>query len=65
LYFAGMAKFVSAPEVIPAAGQPPKIIEEFIGRANSATPEISIARMTSLPGRASRVKRRNLLSTAP
>ena len=45
-----MAKFVSAPEVIPAAGQPPKIIEEFIGRANSATAEISIARMSSPSG---------------
>ena len=45
-----MAKFISAPSVIPAAGRPPKIIEEFIGRVNSATAEISIARMTSTSG---------------
>jgi len=35
--------------VIPAAGSKPKKIEEFIGRVNSATAEVSIARMTS-PG---------------
>jgi len=45
-----MAKFISGPKIIPAAGQPPKIIEEFIGRVNSATAEISIARMTSPSG---------------
>ncbi len=45
-----MAKFISAPKVIPAAGEPPKIIEEFIGRVNSATAAVSIARMTSPSG---------------
>jgi mannose-6-phosphate isomerase-like protein (cupin superfamily) len=45
-----MAKFVAAPKVIPAAGQPPKVIAEFIGRVNSATPEISIAKMISPSG---------------
>jgi quercetin dioxygenase-like cupin family protein len=45
-----MAKVISAPEVIPAAGRPPKIIEEFIGRLSSATAEVSIARMTSPSG---------------
>ena len=45
-----MAKYVSAAKVIPAAGQPPKIIEEFVGGVNSATAEISIARMTSPSG---------------
>jgi len=44
-----MAKFISAPTIIPAAGQPPKIIEEFIGRVNSQTAAVSIAKMTS-PG---------------
>ena len=38
------------PTVIPAAGTKPKIIEEFIGRVNSDTDEISIARMKSPPG---------------
>jgi mannose-6-phosphate isomerase-like protein (cupin superfamily) len=43
----GMARFISKPTVIPAAGEPPKIIEEFIGNVNSGTPMISIAKMTS------------------
>ena len=45
-----MARLVTKPTVIPAAGQPPKIIEEFIGRVNSATSALSIARMTSPSG---------------
>jgi len=45
-----MARLISAPTVIPAAGQPPKIIEEFIGRVNSGTSGISIAKMTSPSG---------------
>ena len=45
-----MAKFISAAKVIPAAGQPPKIIEEFIGRVNSQTSTVSIAKMTSPSG---------------
>lgn len=45
-----MAKLISAPTVIPAAGQPPKIIDEFFGRVNSQTSALSIAKMTSPPG---------------
>lgn len=45
-----MATFVSNPTVIPAAGEPPKIIEEFFGRVNSQTDKISVARMTSPSG---------------
>jgi mannose-6-phosphate isomerase-like protein (cupin superfamily) len=45
-----MATVVEYPTVIPAAGEPPKIIEEFIGRVNSQTNAISIAKMTSPPG---------------
>jgi quercetin dioxygenase-like cupin family protein len=45
-----MATFVSNLTVIPAAGTPPKIIEEFIGRVNSQTSNISIAKMTSPSG---------------
>ena len=45
-----MARLISQPTVIPAAGQPPKIIEEFIGRVNSQTAAISIAKMTSPSG---------------
>jgi quercetin dioxygenase-like cupin family protein len=45
-----MAKFIFKPTVIPAAGEPPKVIEEFVGRVNSQTSAVSIARMTSPPG---------------
>ena len=45
-----MARIIAAPTVIPAAGQPPKIIEEFIGRVNSATSNLSSAKMTSPSG---------------
>ena len=42
-----MAKFIVKPTVIPAAGEPPKIIEEFFGRVNSQSAAVSIAKMTS------------------
>jgi quercetin dioxygenase-like cupin family protein len=45
-----MATLIAKPTVIPAAGQPPKIIEEFIGPVNSQTSELSIAKMTSPSG---------------
>jgi mannose-6-phosphate isomerase-like protein (cupin superfamily) len=45
-----MARVLAAPTVIPAEGQPPKIIEEFIGRVNSGTSGLSIAKMTSPSG---------------
>jgi len=44
-----MPTLIESPKVIPAAGNKPKIIEEFIGRANSGTATVSIARMNS-PG---------------
>jgi mannose-6-phosphate isomerase-like protein (cupin superfamily) len=44
-----MATLIPQPKVIPAAGNKPKVIEEFIGRVNSGTAAVSIARMTS-PG---------------
>ncbi len=37
------------PSIIQAAGNKPKIIEEFVGRVNSGTAGVSIARMKS-PG---------------
>jgi len=45
-----MARLIIAPTVIPAAGEPPKIIEEFIGRVNSQTAAMSVAKMTSPAG---------------
>ncbi len=45
-----MAVHISKPTRIEAAGQPPKSIEEFVGRVNSATKEVGIARMVSPSG---------------
>jgi len=45
-----MPTLLLKPTVIPAAGEPPKIIEEFVDRVNSRTSALSIARMTSPPG---------------
>ena len=45
-----MAIHIQKPTVIEAAGQPPKLIEEFIGRVNSDTSAVSIARMKSPSG---------------
>lgn len=44
-----MAIHISQPTVIEAAGNKPKRIEEFIGRVNSRTDGLSVARMQS-PG---------------
>ena len=45
-----MLKIIAAPTRIQAAGTPPKIIEEFIGRVASGTAAVSIARMHSPAG---------------
>ena len=45
-----MATYIAKPTVIPAAGEPRKIIEEFFGRVNSQTAAVSIAKMTSPSG---------------
>lgn len=44
-----MATLIERPQIIRAAGNKPKKIEEFVGRVNSATEALSIAKMTS-PG---------------
>ena len=44
-----MPTFIPLPSIIKAAGNKPKIIEEFIGRVNTGTSDVSIARMKS-PG---------------
>ncbi len=41
---------IASPTIIAAAGNKPKRIEEFIGRVNSGTAAVSIARMTSPSG---------------
>jgi ethanolamine utilization protein EutQ (cupin superfamily) len=45
-----MPKIIDAPSTIQAAGNKPKIIEEFVGRVNSGTAQLSIARMKSPAG---------------
>ena len=45
-----MVRVIQEPKRIEAVGQPPKIIEEFIGRVNSSTPIVSVARMASPAG---------------
>jgi quercetin dioxygenase-like cupin family protein len=45
-----MAKKIAAPTVIAAAGNVPKRIEEFVGRVNTGTAQVSIARMKSPAG---------------
>jgi mannose-6-phosphate isomerase-like protein (cupin superfamily) len=45
-----MPTLISSPSVISAAGNKPKKIEEFIGRVNSETEAVSIARMKSPSG---------------
>jgi ethanolamine utilization protein EutQ (cupin superfamily) len=43
-------KIIERPSIVAAAGNKPKIIEEFIGRVNSSTSDVSLARMTSPAG---------------
>jgi len=43
-------KKINRPTIIESAGNKPKIIEEYIGRVNSANGNVSIARMKSPSG---------------
>jgi ethanolamine utilization protein EutQ len=45
-----MVKLIETPTVIAAVGNKPKRIEEFVGRVNSHTDQISIAHMQSPSG---------------
>ncbi len=45
-----MATHIRLPTQVSAAGNKPKIIEEFVGRLNSGTSSVSIARMRSPAG---------------
>jgi len=45
-----MPKLIAAPTRVEAAGTPPKMIEEYVGRVNSATETLSIACMKSPQG---------------
>ncbi len=45
-----MPTFISGPHVVPAAGNLPKIIREFVGRASTRDAAVSVALMTSPSG---------------
>ncbi|HUX19878.1 MAG TPA: cupin [Spirochaetia bacterium] len=45
-----MARLIVGPSLVVSAGNKPKRIEEYIGRVNSNTGEVSIAKMTSPAG---------------
>ena len=45
-----MPTHIQRPSVIEAAGNKPKVIEEFIGRVSSKTDAVSVARMRSPAG---------------
>jgi quercetin dioxygenase-like cupin family protein len=45
-----MPKHITQPAIVQAAGNKPKIIEEYIGRVNSNTDAVSVARMKSPAG---------------
>ena len=45
-----MPTLIETPAVVEAAGNKPKRIEEFVGRVNSDTDAVSVARMTSPEG---------------
>lgn len=45
-----MPRLIDAPAVVQAAGEPPKRIEEYVGRVRSGHGGVSVARMVSPAG---------------
>jgi mannose-6-phosphate isomerase-like protein (cupin superfamily) len=45
-----MPRFIERPTRVEAAGNKPKLIDEFVGVVNSGHAGVSVARMTSPPG---------------
>ena len=45
-----MPTLIEAPVRIPAAGDPPKIIAEYVGRVSSRTESVSVAHMVAPAG---------------
>jgi len=45
-----MPQLISRPIIVEAAGNKPKIIEEFVGRPSTRTADVSVARMKSPSG---------------
>src|SRR5256884_1520110 len=47
---ATMPELITEPSRVAAAGQPPKLIDEYVGRANTGQDGLSIAHMRSPSG---------------
>lgn len=45
-----MPRLIDAPIRVTAAGQPPKLIDEYVGRVRSGTDAVSVAHMRSPAG---------------
>ena len=45
-----MPELIEQPTRVEAAGTPPKLIDEFVGRVNTGTESVSVARMRSPTG---------------
>ena len=45
-----MAQLIDSPTRITAAGEPPKLIDEIVGRVNTGTTGVSVAHMRSPAG---------------
>jgi mannose-6-phosphate isomerase-like protein (cupin superfamily) len=45
-----MPKLIASPVIIQAAGNKPKVIEEFVGRPSTGSSTVSVARMKSPAG---------------
>ena len=45
-----MPELIESPSRVAAAGTPPKVIDEFVGRASTGEARVSIARMRSPAG---------------
>ena len=45
-----MPTLIAGPSRVEAAGTPPKLIDEYVGRVNSGQAELSVARMRSPAG---------------
>jgi mannose-6-phosphate isomerase-like protein (cupin superfamily) len=45
-----MPRLISAPSRVTAAGQPPKTIDEYVGRVNTGDGRLSVAHMRSPAG---------------
>ncbi len=49
MYTAGVPTLIASPTRITAAGNKPKLIDEYVGRVNSQSQQVSVAHMRS-PG---------------